>query len=147
MASTHSRRILKKKLDLDEKAKEAGFRNFISFVFLYYYDQKFSPKSCAKVLGVSLSRFRQEVIDRKWPLRNYKQAPRPIPRKRKLYIKEKVAKYTKFSSPKEAVNVLYNEYGLTSYEAADVLHISQSSFLTLLKKFNYKRRKQGRSNN
>lgn len=143
MALIHSRIKTKEKINLDQRAKCFGFRNFVSFAFINYYDKRLSPKECAKILNISVTRFRQELISRGWPVRSYKQASHPSPKKRKLHIKDKIKRHTNFSSTREALETLYLEYNLTTYQGAEVLHISQTSFLRLLKKYKIRRKKQG----
>ena len=131
-------------VDEEEKAKEAGFRNFISFAAIFYYGKKFSLKNSGEVIGVSASKMRTSLEKRSFPLRKAGLIPGTAPKeKRRVDIWAKVRENTKFNSPKEAFRVLYEEYFLTSYEVGDVLKISQPLVCKFLRKYGIKVRKQG----
>jgi len=133
----------RKKINEDIKAKDAGFRNFTSFVFVCYFGEKFSQRKCASIIGISHHKFRICLVERGWKTRNKKEAIRPKPKKRKMHLWRKVRENTPFIFPWCCIEVYYNKYLLTTYEIADEIGISQTSVIKLMKKYNITRRHQG----
>ena len=128
-------------INIDKKAKEKGFRNFTSFIFIYYFDKKISLLRCSKVIGVSYHKLRISIISRGWPIRLKSQ----IKKKKvdRLKIWDKVRHYTPFIFPWCAIYNYYYKRFLTTHEVGRVLGISQTSVIKLMDKWGMKRRKQG----
>jgi len=133
--------MLKERINMDIKARKIGFRNFTSFIFIYYFDRKKSLWECARIIGVSYHKLRTSIIDRKWPIREKSRVPRKKGSRLDLYAKIKYR--TEFISPKQAIYDYYYKRLLTTYEVADVLGISQTSLIKIMDKWKMKRRKQG----
>jgi len=132
-------------IEIEDKVKEAGFRNFASFYFTYYYnkDSKTTLKGSARILGVSEYKLRTSVLERNWPIKSRSTCSRTKHRKRRLYIWEKVKMNTPFIFPWCAINYYYNRCLLTTYEVGKVIGISQFSVIKLMNKYKMDRRKQG----
>lgn len=129
-------------IDLDERAIEAGYRNFKSFYFAYYMPIKNSTlQKCGKILDVSASKVRTEALKRGWRVKTRSSNPKPL--KRKLYIWEKVKLHTPFIFPWCAIHYYYVTCTLTTYEVAKVLDISQTSVIKLMDRYLIPRRKSG----
>ena len=134
--------VARKEIDMDERSKQAGYRNFTSFYFIRYMPEGGSTlRKCGKKLGVSASKFRKAALDRGWKVKTRSSNPKPL--KRKLYIWEKVKARTPFIFPWCAISYYYNRCLLTTYEVAKVLDISQTSVLKLMNKYRIERRKSG----
>jgi len=133
------------KIDEDQKAKEAGFRNFVSFAFICYYGEKFSQRKCSSIIGISHHKFRNSLIRRGWRTRNKKEASRPKPKKRRMGLWKKVKENTPFIFPWCCIYIYYSKYLLTTYETASIIGISQTSVIKLMKKYKIPRRKQGKN--
>ena len=131
-------------VDVEIKAKGAGFRNFRSFVGLYYYGQRISLKRCGEIIGVSASKVKSSLLKRGFELRQAGRLPGKSFRKTKtVNVGSRVRMNTSFNSPEEAFHVLYEEYFLTTYEVGKVLEISQTFVCKLLRKYKIQVRKQG----
>ncbi len=133
--------MFKERVNIDIKSREAGFRNFTSFIFIFYFDKKKSLWECARIIGVSYHKLRTSVIRRGWPIREKSQVPRKTGNRLDLYAKVKYR--TEFTSPKRAIHSYYYKRLLTTYEVANVIGISQTSLIKLMDKWKMKRRKQG----
>ena len=133
--------MFEERVNIDMKAKEAGFRNFTSFIFIFYFGKKKSLWICARIIGVSYHKLRTSVIRRSWPIREKSRVPRKTGNRLDLYTK--VRYRTEFTSPKQAVYDCYYKRLLTTYEVANVIGISQTSLIKLMDKWKMKRRKQG----
>jgi len=130
------------RVDEDERAKEHGFRNFISFAFIVYYGRKLSLKKSSSIIGISHHKLRNSLLKRNWKTRNKKQVIRPKPKKRRMGLRDKIRRNTPFIFPWCCLYVYYHKYFLTTYEVASQVGISQSSVVKLLKKYKIPRRKQ-----
>ena len=131
-------------VDAEVKAKEAGFRNFRSFVGIYYYGQKLSLKGCGGIIGVSASKVKSSLLKRGFEIRQAGRLPGKSFKKGKtVNVLARVRKYTSFDSPEEAFRVLYEEYFLTSDEIGKALDIGKTFVCALLRKYKIPIRKQG----
>ena len=134
-------------IDIESRAKAAGYRNFASFYFACYYNResKITLVKGAEILGVSESKFRTSAIERNWPIRTRSGCFRPKPKtkRRRLYLWEKVAMNTPFIFPWCAIHYYYSKCLLTTSEVGKVIGISQSSVMKLMRKYKLKRRKSG----
>lgn len=132
-------------IDIEERAKNLGFRNFTSFVFIKYLgiEDTIPMRKCSNLLKMSPNKFRASIIERGWRPKNRSQCVRPKPKKRKLYITKIVRNRTKFHFPWCCIYVYYWRYEMTTYEVAKALGVSQFYLLKLMKKYGIKRRKQG----
>lgn len=133
--------MLNERVNIDKKAKEAGFRNFTSFIFIFYFDKKKSLWECARIIGVSYHKLRTSIIDRKWPIREKSRVPRK--KGSRLNLHAKIKYRTEFTSPKQAIHDYYYKRLLTTYEVASIIGISQTSLIKVMDKWKMKRRKQG----
>ena len=133
--------MFKERVNIDMKSREAGFRNFTSFVFIFYFGRKESLWECARIIGVSYHKMRTSVIRRNWPIREKSRVPRKTGNRLDLYAKVKYR--TEFIFPWCAVHSYYYKRLLTTYEVANVIGISQTSLIKLMDKWKMKRRKQG----
>lgn len=129
------------RINMDEKARNIGFRNFTSFVFVFYFDRKKSLWECARVIGVSYHKLRTSIIKKNWPIREKSRVPRR--KGSRLDVCIKVRYRTEFIFPWCAVYSYYYKRLLTTYEVAKVLGISQTSLIKLMDKWGMKRRNQG----
>lgn len=129
------------RINMDMKAREVGFRNFTSFVFVFYFDKKKSLWECARIVGVSYHKLRISIINKGWPIREKSRVPRKTVSR--LDLDAKTRYRTEFIFPWCAVHSYYYKRLLTTYEVADVLGISQTSLIKLMDKWKMKRRKQG----
>jgi len=129
-------------IDVDERAREAGYRNFTSFYFSRYMPEDgWTLQKCGKILDVSASKVRTAALGRGWKVKTRSSNPKPF--KRKLYIWQKVKERTPFIFPWCAIYYYYVICTLTTYEVAKVLGISQASVLKLMNKYGIERRKSG----
>ena len=133
--------MFNERVNIDTKAKEAGFRNFTSFIFIFYFGKKKSLWVCARIIGVSYHKLRTSVIRRGYPIREKSRVPRKTGNRLDLYAK--VRYRTEFIFPWCAVHSYYYKRLLTTYEVANVIGISQTSLIKLMGKWKMKRRKQG----
>lgn len=130
-------------VDEEEKAREAGFRNFRSFAGICYYDRKMSLKKCGEILGVSASKIKSSLIKRGFELRQAGRLAGKSVKKKPLDVSIIVRRETPFSSTEEALKTMYDDYFLTAKEIGIVLGLSTSFVCKLLKKHGIKLRKQG----
>ena len=133
--------MFNERVNIDIKSEEAGFRNFTSFIFIFYFDKKKSLWECARIIGVSYHKLRTSVIRRGWPIREKSRVPRKTGNRLDLYAKVKYR--TEFIFPWCAIHSYYYKRLLTTYEVAEVIGISQTSLVKLMNKWKMKRRKQG----
>ena len=137
--------VTTKNISIEQKTKDAGFRNFTSFVFICYHGQgiRLSLKKCSQMLGVSSSKFRSSLVKRGWPPVTSKKNPSVMLKKRKLYIWAIVKEKTSFIFPWCAIYIFYVKYGMTTYEIASILGVSQFYVLKLMDEYGIERRKKG----
>ncbi len=133
-----------RKINLDGKASEAGFRNFTSFAFVYYYGKKNPLQTCASMIDISYSTMRKALIEKCWPIRVQSQVPRGAPKKkRSVDVLGRIKANTSFNSVEEALRVCYEEYSLNAYEISATIKISAPLVYKLLRKHGIKVRKSG----
>jgi len=137
-----------RKIDLDSRASEAGFRNFMSFAFVHYYGSKKTIKICASIIDVSPSTMRNGLILRCWPIRSPSQAQTHVTRgapkkKRMVDVWGRIRENTPYIFPWCALHVYYEKYSLTAYEIAPIIKISAPLIYKLLRKYGIKVRKPG----
>ena len=84
-------------IDEDELVKKHGYRNFVSFVFIFYYDKKFSLKRTGELIGVSSTKIRSSLKKRGFPIRGRGLLPGVAPKnKRAVNIWAKTKQNTNF---------------------------------------------------
>jgi len=131
-------------IDIETRAREAGFRNFISFVVNTYYVRKLSLKKSGKIIGVSATKVKTSLKKRGFELRGPGPIPGTVPKKKRIVdIRAKTRENTSFIFPWCAFYILYEKYFLTTYEVGKVLGISQTLVCKFLRKYKIKIRKQG----
>ena len=132
-------------VDEELKAKEAGFRNFASFVGVCYYSKKLSLSNSGKIIGISKSKMKTSMLKRGFKLRKRGPVPGAFSVvRRKINIGERVRALTPFLFPWCALYVYYEKYSLTTREIGVLLGISQPLVCKLLKKYKIKARKRGK---
>lgn len=131
-------------IDEEEVAKESGFRNFTSFISIYYYGEKCSLKECGKVLGVSATKIKSSISKRGFPLRNRGLRPGVAPsKKRSIDINGRIRQTTPYFFSWCALYNYYDRFQLTTYEISDIVGISQPVILRLLRKYKIPIRRPG----
>ena len=130
-------------VDIEERAKEAGYRNFISFVFIKYFtfNAPATLKDCGEELGVSSSKFRKSILEYGWKPRQGGNHD-PVGRRHTIDIWKKTKQLTSFIFPWCMFYHYYWKIKLTTYEIGSLLSISQSSVQKYMKMYKIKRRKQ-----
>ena len=131
--------------NLDEKAQDAGFRNFTSFIVICYYGKKMSLKDCGRILKVSDTRVKKSMLKRNFELRASGRKPgSSLPNiAKRIDIGKKVRENTKFIIPEQAFREMYEEWFLTTYQIAQALRISQTLVVKKLREYNIPVRNQG----
>jgi len=131
-------------VDEERKAREAGFRNFISFAAISYYCKNLSLRDSGKIIGISATKVKSSLIKRGFELRKPGPLPGTAPqKKRKVDIWTKTRENTPFMFPWCALYIYYEKYFLTSHEVGKVMKISQPFVCKLLRRYKIKVRKQG----
>ena len=141
MNLTHSQN----KLDIEALVKKEGYRNFRSFIAMSYYDQKYSLKQCAELIGISSFTIKNHMKKNGFEVRQPGPLPGTVPvNSGKKNLGTIVRSKTYFKSAKVAIGTMYMNYHLNTYEIAETLGVSQTFICKKLKEYGINTRKQGK---
>jgi len=134
-------------VDEEAKAKEAGYRNFASFVGLCYYGRKLSLNDCGKLIGISRNKMKTSMVKRGFSIRRRGPVPGSFlgVKRRKVNFDEIIKAKTSFIFPWCVLHVYYERYFLTTKEIGLCLGVSQTFVCKLLKKYKIHPRKRGKA--